>query len=170
MLVSLSLFGVAASLPASAARSSGAPSGQIAFVRGGDIWVMDADGGSVRRLTTSFERDSSPAWSPDGGNIAFLRDGSADGFDFCLNEIWLMNADGSNQRRIPFSLGPQVMPGTSHEETSYAVDDIAWSPDGQTLAVGADAYSSYPDMAGGLFAIQLYLMQTDGTKPGGSAP
>jgi Tol biopolymer transport system component len=34
----------------------------------------------------------SPAWSPDGSQIAFLTDRTGHW------EIWVMNADGSNQR------------------------------------------------------------------------
>jgi len=67
---------------------------QIAFAsdRDGDyeIYVMDADGSNVRRLTTASEGEDnySPAWSPDGSRIAFTsgRDGDAD--------VYVMDADG----------------------------------------------------------------------------
>lgn len=36
----------------------------------------------------------SPAWSPDGSQIAFLTDRTG------RWEIWVMNADGSNQRPL----------------------------------------------------------------------
>ena len=152
-------------LPASAAaRTSTPPSGQIAFVRDGDIYIMNADGSGVRRLTTSSRREGQPAWSPDGRTIAFIRAGIGEEFDVCQNEIWLMDADGGNQRRIPFELSPQLMPGTTHEQTYYSVADIAWAPDGKEIAVGASAQSWYPNMADGLFALQLYLVHPDGTS------
>src|SRR5438093_1463790 len=53
--------------------------GKIAFSssQGGnlyDIYAMNADGsGTATRLTNVGEQDTTPAWSPDGTKIAFLR-------------------------------------------------------------------------------------------------
>lgn len=58
---------------------------------GGDIYLVDANGGNLVQLTTSTASDSEPAWSPDGTKIAFTSD--RDGGD---TDIWVMNADGSN--------------------------------------------------------------------------
>ena len=41
----------------------------------GDVYVMDADGTNVRRLTTDFYVSDGLDWSPDGTRIAFLVDG-----------------------------------------------------------------------------------------------
>ena len=38
----------------------------------GDIWAVDAQGGTVRRLTTNPGTESAPAVSPDGRHVAFL--------------------------------------------------------------------------------------------------
>lgn len=38
----------------------------------GDIWSVDANGGTVRRLTTNPGTESAPAVSPDGRSLAFL--------------------------------------------------------------------------------------------------
>ena len=38
----------------------------------GDIWAVDAQGGTVRRLTTNPGTESAPAVSPDGRYVAFL--------------------------------------------------------------------------------------------------
>jgi Tol biopolymer transport system component len=37
----------------------------------GELYVMDADGGNIRRLTHSKGEDIAPAWAPDGSRIAF---------------------------------------------------------------------------------------------------
>jgi TolB protein len=58
--------------------------------RGGpfDIYVMNANGCDVRRLTDDPAHEYVPKWSPDGGDIAFVRqvDDQAD--------IYVMAADG----------------------------------------------------------------------------
>jgi Tol biopolymer transport system component len=45
----------------------------IAFVRGGDIWAMRADGSGQRQLTSGPEIDSRPLVSPDGRVVLFER-------------------------------------------------------------------------------------------------
>jgi outer membrane protein OmpA-like peptidoglycan-associated protein len=55
-----------------------------------DIWIVQADGGKLTRLTQD-KHSHSPAWSPDGKRIAFSS-GRQDPMHW---EIWVMNADGS---------------------------------------------------------------------------
>jgi Tol biopolymer transport system component len=59
-----------------------------------DIYVMNADGTHVRRLTDSPGLDEGAVWSPDATKIAFSSD--RDG----QQELYVMNADGSDQRRL----------------------------------------------------------------------
>ena len=72
------------------------PGNDIAFssTRDGnwDIYVMNADGSDLTRLTNATGADLAPAWSPDGRSIAFTsnRDGNA--------EIYVMNASGLGRR------------------------------------------------------------------------
>ncbi len=44
---------------------------QICFVYGGDIWVVDKNGGTATQLTNSPGEESYPKFSPDGEEIAF---------------------------------------------------------------------------------------------------
>ena len=44
---------------------------QIAFSYGGDLWVVDRNGGDARRLTSDIGIEIDPIFSPDGSMIAF---------------------------------------------------------------------------------------------------
>ncbi|MGI9242411.1 MAG: M28 family peptidase, partial [Verrucomicrobiales bacterium] len=61
-----------------------------------DIYLMDSDGGNVRRLTSSAGYDGGPFFSPDGKRICWRR------FNVKGDqaEIYTMNIDGSDQRQI----------------------------------------------------------------------
>jgi Tol biopolymer transport system component len=62
-----------------------------------DVFVVNADGNGLRRLTDAPGEDHGPSWSPDGTTIVFQSDrGGGEGF----SRLWLMNADGSQQRRL----------------------------------------------------------------------
>ncbi|MFO8064487.1 MAG: TolB family protein [Spirochaetota bacterium] len=70
---------------------------QIAFVATHDgdpeLYVADADGSNVRKLTDNESVDASPSWAPDGSHIIFVSD--RDG-EF---EIYTIQPDGSDARR-----------------------------------------------------------------------
>ncbi|MEO8448979.1 MAG: CehA/McbA family metallohydrolase [Gemmatimonadota bacterium] len=50
----------------------------IAFGSRGWLWLMDLSSGAAARLTKTGEMDARAAWSPDGKQIAFVRDDSKD--------------------------------------------------------------------------------------------
>jgi TolB protein len=97
-----------------------------------DIFVMNADGSHLRRLTTSHATDGFPSWSPDGTQIAFssTRDDCAfNSSPQCLttgnigpfHALYLMNADGTHQHRV----------------SKQFAQTMDWSPDGRYLVFGS---------------------------------
>lgn len=61
-----------------------------------DIYIMNADGSNVKRLTQTSTYDGGPFFSPDGKRIVWRRF-SANGREA---EIFTMNIDGSDQKQI----------------------------------------------------------------------
>jgi TolB protein len=77
------------------------------------IFVMDANGGNVRRLTTAGAYNVNPRWSPKGNRIAYAR---MQGGAF---HIYVINADGSGDTQLT---------------TTGSNENPAWSPDGRFIA------------------------------------
>ncbi len=91
---------------------------RIAFSWIDEIWSADIDGQNVRRLTSNTASDTSPLFSPDGTQIAFVSDRTGS------DQIFLMQTDGTNLRQITF------------HTAGYSLSD--WFPDGNSiLALGS---------------------------------
>jgi dipeptidyl aminopeptidase/acylaminoacyl peptidase len=61
-----------------------------------DVWVIDASGGSLTKISDHPVPDSSPRWSPDGQTIAFL----SDPLDRSHPKIWLAPSAGGAPSRL----------------------------------------------------------------------
>ena len=75
-----------------------------------EIWLANADGSNVTRLTRGGSRfRGSPRWSPDGSTIAFDADTNGHW------DIWTIGVDGSGLRQITADAADENMPSWSHD-------------------------------------------------------
>lgn len=118
---------------------------RIAFCSGrdGEVYVVNADGSGLRRVSATTTSDSGfvipfPAWSPDGRRLVFSTLGPRES-----EVIVVVDADGTDQRTLS-PLGAE-----------YITDkNPAWSPDGAEIVfVNGEA---------GLGG-ELWVMNADGT-------
>ncbi|WP_423221949.1 Tol-Pal system beta propeller repeat protein TolB [Ideonella margarita] len=112
---------------------------RIAYVtKGGGRYTLriaDADGEGGQVALTSPDPIISPAWSPDGKELAYVS------FETRKAVVWVQDTSTGARRQVANYKGSNSAP--------------AWSPDGRTLAVTLS-------MEGGS---QLFLLNRDGSQP-----
>jgi TolB protein len=100
---------------------------QVAFMsrREGnwEIYIINADGSDLQRLTNDPADDGLPTWSPDGNAIAFV---SNRGGPWA---VWAMTPDGSGQRQLFTMEGsPDGQVGTdTFASRGWAEERISWT-------------------------------------------
>lgn len=159
----------------------------IAFVVHGEVFVMPTRGGKATRLTDTPGVEHGLAWSPDNKKLIFVSDRSG------YEDLYLLESDDPDTSDLikatkfktrPLTNTPEAEVGASFtpdgsriaflrsgklwtvkpdaSDAKVLVDqtqvfDYDWSPDGKWLV-----YSR----ADGSYASELYLMPSDGSKPG----
>ena len=95
------------------------------------IYIKDVQGQSLFRLTDEDEAEYSPAWSPDGTQIAWLAE-TRTGFG-----LYISPARPSSPRQRVY---------IPEEPTHWEQGDLSWAPDGKSIIladhVGAQPHSS----------------------------
>jgi dipeptidyl aminopeptidase/acylaminoacyl peptidase len=87
------------------------------------IWLYEKESGTVRQFTFSAKDESSPRWSPDGKQLAFLSNRDDQ------QQIYVMRADGGEAAVVT--------------KGKRSVNSFAWSPDGKQIAyLAPDAKSA----------------------------
>ncbi len=83
--------------------------GQVAYISGGDVWLLDLDSGEQTRLTQDGH-NRRPRLSPDGNWVAYLK----------TDQLFIKELAGGNE----------------HMASEAGISDYAWSPKGGLLAYG----------------------------------
>ncbi len=111
----------------------------IAFVYGGDIWLVSRDGGTAMQVTNSPGEESWPRFSPDGREIAYTAryNGNAD--------VYVMPVTGGLPTRVTYQ---------SHGDRM-----VEWHPDGERLLFASGRESGRQSFS------QFYLVPKDGGLP-----
>jgi Tol biopolymer transport system component len=125
------------------------PVGEIAYQSIEDIWTMNADGSNPSRLTHDQAKEDTPAFSPDGKKIAFVKEVEAEGGSLSetpphlVPKVVVMDANGCDQVVLPLP------------EVEYA-HEPSWSPDGERIAFVRDDSNA---------STSIYVMRSDGSDP-----
>ena len=112
----------------------------------GEIFVMNPDGQTVRRLTKHPQYDASPAWSPDRQKITFMSfrdEHERQGRVGITGDIWVMNPDGTNP--INLTQSPERWDRSP-----------SWSPDGKQIIFGSAGFFK------GVVRSDIWVMDADG--------
>jgi Tol biopolymer transport system component len=114
----------------------------------GEIAVADANGSNLRVLTHDKVTETTPVWSPNGEQIAFIRPKS-----HTSDQIWVMNADGTGQHAVThFSNAPQLF-------GNDVTPDLSWSPDGTELV-----FAAFRNNQGGREQLYVVDVRTHGVR------
>ena len=113
----------------------------LAFTRGGQLRVINADGSGERFVAGDAYQ---PSWSPDGTRLAYR---TSDRGGWSIHSVDV-SGFGDELILAPETLGPEYL----------IVGEPAWSPDGQCIAFSAHWYADDG-------VPEIWVMDADGSNP-----
>ncbi|MBN1925673.1 MAG: PD40 domain-containing protein, partial [Prolixibacteraceae bacterium] len=117
---------------------------QIVFTYAGDLYTVNADGGTARRLTSDIGFEMFARFSPDGKQIAFT--GQYDG----NTEVYTIPAEGGIPKRLTHTatLGRDLISDRMGPNNIV----MCWTPDGKDI-VFRSRKQTFNDFKGQLFTV-----------------
>lgn len=94
------------------------------------LWIIDADGGNLTRLTTGEGSDRQPAWSPMANEIAFISDRAS----ALQTQLFLLT--------LPDPDDPTASPEIRQITTSGNNYTPTWTPDGRSIVFASDRFGT----------------------------
>ena len=99
------------------------------YIEGGDLYLLELDGVSVRRLTKTPQPESGVSFSPDGKWVAFIRD----------NDLFVLDGESGAEKRLTSGATDTLLNGPLswvYWEEIYDHTDVPyqWSPDSNAIA------------------------------------
>ncbi len=140
ILVAVSVLNATAQINAKLMRYADVSDTKIAFVFGGDIWIVPKEGGLAVQLTRSPGEESWPKFSPDGQSIAFTASYNGN------QDVYVMPTSGGIPTRVTYQ--------------SFADRMIAWHPDGKRLM-----FASSGENGGRRLLNQFFMVNKEGGFP-----
>ncbi|MEM9885860.1 MAG: S9 family peptidase [Bacteroidota bacterium] len=108
------------------------------------IFVLSAEGGTARQLTSGDYNHSSPAWSPDGKQLLFSSNQQENWeYNPANSDLFVMDVATRTSKALVTRMGPDQV--------------VAYSPDGNMIA-----YTGYDEKYLGLQLNQIYVMDSKG--------
>ena len=91
------------------------------------IWLMPAEGGIPRQITTGKNSCTNPRWSSDGTVLSYLSAKSG------VSQVYAVGSDGTNERQITF--------------VASGAENQLFSPDGKKIAFVSSVYPEFSTVA-----------------------
>ncbi len=96
---------------------------KIAFVYAGDIWIVDANGGTARQLTSHEGIELFPKFSPDGKWIAFSGEYSGN------RQVYIIPVEGGSPTQLTYYNDVGIMPPRG----GFDYQVLGWTPGGKSV-------------------------------------
>ena len=107
------------------------PQFPFAVRRDGELYVMNADGGDLRRLTRSPGWDGSPAWGPDGRTLYFYSERGQPG----RFRIWALDLATDSARPVSQADVPALSPAVAGDRLAFTVVSDPQGPPARVVSV-----------------------------------
>lgn len=118
---------------------------RVVFVYAGDIWVVSAEGGQARKLTSFEGMELFPKFSPDGRWIAFSGEYSG------TRQVYVIPAEGGMPKQLTY------YPDVGRMPPRGGWDNITydWTPDGRKILVRSNR-TPYGQRIGKYFLVDAF--------------